>query len=201
MEGRSRSKGRPDDVGHSKSKSCTHPGPRLSLAIPLAALLLARAMQGQSVEENNMKAAILYNLAKFVEWPSSTFRNPTDPIVACVLGDTSFGRSLDRELNGKLLDDRKFVIRHVSEIRQASGCQILMFATSERKGWRSVLSELPAVGLLTVGEADGFASDGGVVNLRVESGKVRIQINVEAAKSEGLQISSRLLSLAQIVKK
>jgi hypothetical protein len=166
-----------------------------------ATLPLVGAMQGQAVEESRLKAAALYNLAKFVEWPPNTFKNGTDPITSCVLGDSPFGRSLDRELNGKSIDDRRFVVRHLSEIRQARGCQILMFTASERKRWRSVLAELTAGGLLTVGEADDFASDGGVANLSVESGKVRIQINVEAAAKKELRISSRLLSLAQIVKK
>jgi hypothetical protein len=187
-------------VGHSKSNSCTHKGPRLSLAIPLAALFLARALPGQDVEEYQMKAAIIYNLAKFVEWPSNTFKNPTDPITSCVLGDSPFGRSLDLQLNGKPIDDRKFVVRHVSEISQARGCQILMITNSAQKR-RSNLNEIKTSGILTVGEADGFASEGGIVNLKLESGKVRIQINVEAAEREGLRISSRLLNLAQIVKK
>lgn len=162
---------------------------------------LAGAVQGQALEENQRKAAALYNLAKFVEWPPNTFKNRTDPIVGCVLGDSPFGRSLDRELNGKPIDDRKFVIRHLSEIRQASGCHVLMITASERKRWRSVLTEATVDGLLTVGEADDFASDGGVANLSVESGKVRIEINMEAAAKERLRISSRLLGLPQIVKK
>jgi YfiR/HmsC-like len=200
VECRLRSKERPGDVGHTKSKSCRYPGPRVSLAIPLAALFLVRAMQGQGVEEYQMKAAILYNLAKFIEWPSNTFKNPTDPITSCVLGDTPFGRSLDLQLNGKAIDDRKVVVRHVSEISQARGCQILMITNSVPKR-RSNLNEIKTSGILTVGEADDFASGGGVVNLKLESGKVRIQINVEAAEREGLRISSRLLNLAQIVKK
>ncbi len=166
----------------------------------IATQRLVSAMQGQAIEESRIKAAALYNFAKFVEWPPNTFKNGTDPFTSCVLGDSPFGRSLDRELNGKSIDDRRFVVRHVSEIRQATGCQILMFTASERKRWRSVLSELTVGGLLTVGEADDFASDGGVASLSVESGKVRIQVNVEAATKKGLRISSKLLSLAQIVK-
>ena len=131
-------------------------------------------MQGQAIEESRRKAAALYNLTKFVEWPPNTFKNGTDPITSCVLGDSPFGRSLDRELNGKPIDDRRFVVRHVSQTRQVRGCQILMFMASERKRWRSVLTELTVGGLLTVGEADDFAADGGVTNFSVESGKVRI---------------------------
>ena len=161
----------------------------------------AGLIEGQAIEEYQLKAAVLYNLAKFVEWPSSTFRNPADPIVSCVLGDSPFGRSLDRELNGKSIEDRKFVVRHVEETRQAGGCRILVVTGFDRKRWRSVLNEIEVRGLLTVGEIEGFASEGGVANLKLESGKVRVQINVQAGDRAGLRISSRLLSLAQIVKK
>jgi len=166
----------------------------------LAALLLAGVTPGQAVDEYQLKAAVLYNLAKFVEWPANTFKNRTDPIVSCVLGDSPFGRSLERELNGRSIEDRKFVVRRISEVRQGSGCQILIITALERKRWRSTLGEIKASGILTFGETDGFAADGGVANTRIESGKVRIQINVEAAEREGLRISSRLLSLAEIVK-
>lgn len=169
--------------------------------MPLAALLLTGPIRGQAVEEHQLKAAVLYNLAKFVDWPPNTFRAAGDPIVTCILGDSPFGRSLERELNGKSIEDRRFVVRRVSETGQAGGCHILIVSTTERKRWRSALSEIKTSGVLTVGEADGFASDGGVVNLKLESGKVRIQINVQAAEREGLRISSRLLSLAQIVDK
>jgi len=164
-------------------------------------LLLAGAIEGQDVEEYRLKAAVLYNLAKFVEWPPNTFRNAADPIVTCILGDSPFGRSLERELDGKSIEDRRFLVRRVAEAGQAGSCQILIVTASERKRWRAALGEIKGGGILTVSEADGFASDGGVANLKLESGKVRIQINVEAAERERLRISSRLLSLAQIVNK
>jgi hypothetical protein len=51
-----------------------------------------------------------------------------------------------------------------------------------------------------VGDTEGFASVGGIVNFKLDGGMVRFQINVEAAKEKNLRISSKLLSLAQIVK-
>ena len=186
---------------HTKSASCAGPRHRLSLATLLAVVLLTGLMPGQAIEEYQLKAAVIFNLAKFVEWPPNTFGSLSDPIVSCVLGDSPFGRSLDRELNGRVIEGRQFTVRRISEIRQASGCQILIITTSEHKRWRSTLDGYRTKGTLTVGETDGFASDGGVANLKLEAGKVRIEINLEAADQEGLRISSRLLSLAQIVKR
>jgi hypothetical protein len=64
-----------------------------------------------------------------------------------------------------------------------------------------ILGEIKTTGVLTVGETETFASEGGVVNFRIEAGSVRIQVNVDAAEQAKLRISSKLLSLAQIVKR
>jgi hypothetical protein len=53
---------------------------------------------------------------------------------------------------------------------------------------------------LTVGETEGFAVLGVVINLTVEENKVHFEINRLAADRAGLKIGSRLLSIAQIVK-
>jgi len=52
-----------------------------------------------------------------------------------------------------------------------------------------------------VGESDGFIEEGGIVNLRLARGKIQIQININAAEQAGVHISSKLLSLAEIIRK
>jgi hypothetical protein len=73
-------------------------------------------------------------------------------------------------------------------------------AASERKRFQAIAANLKGSGVLTVGETQGFTADGGMINFKLEDGKVRFEINVDAAAQERLHISSRLLSLAQIVK-
>ena len=82
----------------------------------------------------------------------------------------------------------------------ASACQILFVGSEESKHFRSLLESLKPMGILTVGEAEGFAADGGVINFKLNDGRVRFEINVNAAEHEQLHISAKLLSLAQIVK-
>lgn len=148
-----------------------------------------------------MKAAFLFNFAKFVEWPPQVFRTTADPIGICVLGQDPFGHALDEAVSGKTVYGRPFVIRRVSGDQAALGCQILFVCSSERKRVRAILGEIKTGGVLTVGETDTFAVEGGVINFKIEDGRVCLEVNVGAAEQAQLRISSKLLSLAEIVKR
>lgn len=149
-------------------------------------------------DEYAVKAAFLYNFARFVEWPSTTFRKQTDPFVTCVLGADPFGGTLEEILKGKQVDGRAFRILRIADTSEAAACQILFISSSEHKRTAAIIATLPP-GTLTVGEMDGFSAAGGIINFTLNEGHVRFEVNRRAAERAGLQISSRLLSLAQIV--
>lgn len=172
----------------------------VGLAVLLAVWLAGQPARGQPVEEYQFKAAILYNLAKFVEWPPDVLRSPNQAIVICVLGDSPIHDVLKQAVGGKQIENHGVAVRRVSQGSEASSCQIL-FIPADRTRWRDALSGLKSGGILTVGENSRFVGEGGVANLKTEGGKVRIQINVEAARRERLTISSKLLALAQILGK
>jgi hypothetical protein len=173
---------------------------RLFTVIFLGMWLAPRA-GGQEVEEYQVKAAFLYNFAKFVEWPSRAFQTPQDPLMVCVLGHNPFGSALEDVIRGKSIEGRAFVFRQVSDAAEANTCQILFISASEGKRFRSLWGSLKPAGILTVGEVQGFAADGGVINFKLDGGRVHFEINADAAEHAQLHISSKLLSLAQIVKK
>jgi hypothetical protein len=168
----------------------------LRIAATIGLGLLPALACGQSADEYQVKAAFLFNFARFVDWPPQTFKHPGDPMSICVLGTNPFGRALDEAVSGKSIEGRKFVVRLVPDIPQAGGCQILFIASREKK----ILQSATLVGVLTVGESEGFTAGGGVIGFKLEGGKVRLEINVDAAEQRKLRISSKLLSLAQIVK-
>jgi hypothetical protein len=162
---------------------------------------LAADGRPQIADEYQVKAAFIYNFAKFVEWPPQAFKTPTDPIAICILGQNPFGDALDSAVSGKTVEGRTFLVRQISDEQKTIGCQILFVSSSERKRLHAILGEIKSGGVLTVGESDTFAEEGGVICFKVEAGKVRLQVNVEAAEQAKLRISSKLLSLAQIVKR
>jgi len=161
---------------------------------------LAVVARGQSADEYQVKAAFLYNLAKFVEWPPESFKTSTDPMTVCILGSSPITDALEVAVKGKALSGRSFAIQQISDLRQTGNCKILFVSASEQKRLHSILLEIKGDGVLTVGEVDTFIEEGGIVNFKLVEGTVRLQINVSIATQRHLQISSRLLSLAQIVK-
>lgn len=173
------------------------PGPGYCL---LLGVLLTSAAFSQAIDEYHVKAAFLYNFAKFVEWPAPTFKNDKDPLRICVLGQNPFGGILRETVEGKTVLGRAFLVAEVPEASQAAGCQILFVSSSEQKRFRSIVAQLRTSPILMVGETEGFANQGGIVNFKLENGRVRLEINVEAAETAKLHISSKVLSLAQIVK-
>jgi hypothetical protein len=166
----------------------------------LIAVLLAFNAFAQTIDEYQLKAAFLYNFAKFVEWPALTFKTDKDPMRICVLGQNPFGGALGEAVAGKTVSGRSFAVADISNASQAADCQMLFVSSSERQHLPSIFGALRTMGILTVGETEGFAAQGGVVNFRLEGGRVRLEINIEAAERAKLRISSKVLSLAQIVK-
>ena len=170
------------------------------VTVVFAGILPALCAPAQVLDEYQVKAAFLYNFAKFVEWPADAFKTARDPILVCVLGHNPFGNALEDAIRGKSIEGRTFAYRHVSDAESASACQILFVGSEESKHFRSLLENLKPMGILTVGEAQGFAASGGVINFKLDDGRVRFEINMAAAEHEQLHISAKLLSLAQIVK-
>lgn len=176
-----------------------------SVRFPIQAVVLglcvASIAGGQKADEYHVKAAFLFNFAKFVEWPPQSFKTQAEPISICVVGQNPFGSALEEAVNGKMADGRPFLVRALSGQQTAAGCRILFVSSSEKKRLHAILDGLKNEGTLTVGETDNFTSEGGMINFKIESGRVCLQVNVEAAEQAKLRISSQLLSLAQIVKR
>ena len=152
-------------------------------------------------EEYQVKGAFLLNFTKFVDWPPQAFQEPGAPIAICILGQNPFGPLLDRAAQQTVVANRAVSVRQVADGQQASQCQVVFMGASERKHWRAWLEALRGSSVLTVGESEGFLTNGGVVNFKLDGDRVRIEISTEAADRAGLHISAKLLSLAQSEKK
>jgi len=169
------------------------------LVVSFAGALTSAA--SEFINEYQMKAAFLYNFAKFVEWPAGSFKTPDSPVQICIFGKNPFGSALSDAIQGKTLDGRTFVILQISEAPSKDSCQIVFVTAAGRNRFRALARVSPETGVLTVGETPGFSEDGGVINFRLENNKVRFEINVNAAEAEKLRLSSKLLSLASTAAK
>ncbi|MGD0920157.1 MAG: YfiR family protein [Terriglobia bacterium] len=159
----------------------------------------ARA-QAEGVGEYQVKAAFLYNFAKFVEWSPEAVPKADAPFILGVVGEDPFGPVLEETLKGKTANGHPFAIRRFRREEDARGCQILFTSSSDQRYIRSLLAILKGSSVLTVGETEGFCRLGGIVNFTLEEDKVRFEINRDAAERARLKISSKLLSVAKVVR-
>jgi hypothetical protein len=166
----------------------------LAWVLYAAAVGTARAQPG---DEDQMKAAVLFHFAQLVEWPADAFDGNGSPLVLCTLEDDAFYDELENTIQGQQIGLRTIRIRHVRLSQAARDCNMLFIGKSDGKGLpMAALRNLP---VLTVGESDDFLSSGGMIRFRFEQDKIRFDINLGAAESSHLKISSRLLLLASSV--
>jgi hypothetical protein len=145
-----------------------------------------------------LKAAFLYNFAKFAEWPALP---STAPIALCVRGNDSIAAALAQTVRGQSVGGHALEVWRDQEEGAWRLCQLLFIADSETSRSVKALNGIKSLPVLTVSDGKGFAEAGGVIELFVEEGRMRFVINVEAADRSGLRLSSRLLGLAKLIGK
>jgi hypothetical protein len=163
----------------------------LSLAAPLA--------QAKPTREFQVKAAFLYNFAQFVDWPPSAFPAPDTPFVIGVLGMDPFGDFLDELVQGEKINGRPLVVKRFRWIGEVDTCHVLFVSGSEGSRVQQIADELHGRAILTVCDWDGFEQRGAIIRLAMEHNRVRLRINLDAAREAGLNISSKLLRSAETV--
>ena len=150
--------------------------------------------------EYTLKALFLYNFGSYVEWPPAAFQGDTHPFVIGILGSTPVERTLREIAAAKSINGRRIVVEHFASVGAIKHCQILFIARGVApQDQKLAVERLRDRHVLIVGESDGFARRGAVVNFFVENNKIRFEINIDAARQHGLRISSKLLALAKIV--
>jgi len=147
-----------------------------------------------------VKAAYLYNFGRFVEWPPAALA-AKDSFTVCVMGQDPFGATLDTTLAGETIGGKSVVARRISDVRESAGCQILFLSSSESDRLKDVLSSLDKTGVLTVSDIPQFSQHGGMIEFVLQSNRVRFEVNLAAARSAGLTLSSELLKVATVVRR
>jgi hypothetical protein len=166
------------------------------MARPMVACLLMLAPAGIAAEgpsEYAVKAAFLYNFAKFVEWPERTFLDAADPIALCVLGENPFGTLLEDAVRDKTVNGRRIAVREAKTLSAAAGCHIVFLASGSLEEHLGALVGSP---VLTVSDAESAVERGAIIGLKLEERRVRFEVNLNSAKKARLKLSSQLLKIA-----
>jgi hypothetical protein len=172
---------------------------RLGLGLLVSLLFCAAVAQVRQADEDRVKAAYLYNFAKFVEWPVASFSSVDDPLIICSVGDARLAEVLQQTARGKQAQGRSIEVRQVSGAGEFRACRILWIAFPDKERISPILRSVQSANVLTVGQSDEFIRLGGTINLARNENSIELEINPKAAETAGLKISSRLLAVSRVV--
>ncbi|MEP6592617.1 MAG: YfiR family protein [Acidobacteriota bacterium] len=165
----------------------------------VASLVLAGAARAATdpTSEAEVKAAFLFNFAKFTDWPAHAAEAP---LTMCIVGDWPVAAALIDAVRNQRIGGHAIDASAIAPDAPMRPCDVLFVSMSETRRTAGALEAVKSLPILTVSDDRQFTQSGGVVQLFVENERMRFSINTEAADRAGLRLSSRLLSLAKIVK-
>ena len=166
-------------------------------------LLLLGGLDGSAQtgpsREYQVKAVFLFNFAQFVEWPPAAFAGASSPLVIGILGGDPFGAYLDETVRDEKVNNRPLEIQRYRRVDEIKTCHVLFISRSETSRLEQILVSLKDRSILIVGDGDDFVQRGGMIRLATAQNKIRLIINVDAAKAANVTISSKLLRAAELV--
>jgi hypothetical protein len=157
------------------------------------------ATPDEAFPEHQVEAAFFYNFTKYVEWPPQVFATAQSSTVLGFLGADPFRGALEEVIKDRLVEGRTLVWKKFDQPPRSGECHVLFIGSEDEARMRQALARLRAEPILTVGDSERFGRAGGIVWFRVVEHRVRFTINIDAARRAGLQISSRLLSVATVI--
>jgi len=193
-------------------------------SLALGALLLQMSVSAAMPRSKyETKAGYLLNFAEFIEWPPGSFSHAKSPIILGVVGKDPFGPELDKlqgkTVNGRTLEIKRFKgalelrgeetpgrrqddlpAKQAKKLAEMKSCHILFITSSEKNFLPQTLKPFRGASVLTVGETASFAREGGIITFVDSENNVQLEINLAAAEQARLKISSKLLSLAKVIK-
>lgn len=169
-------------------------------AIALAMLTATSAGAGAATDAASdvaVKAALLFNFAKFAEWPLLAAGAPID---VCISGDDAIAAAVVEIVHGQKLNGHALDVVRPLDSTTWKTCEVLFIAAADTRKSAAGLDAIRTQPVLTVGDGKGFANSGGIVETYLENGRMRFAINLDAVERAGLHLSSRLLGLARVIR-
>ena len=175
----------------------------LSFVLATAALHSFQGAPAQSRVEIDVKATFVYQFSRYAEWPAGRAPAATGaakpPFNVCAVADGSFNRSLDKVLEGEVIDGRRMVRKLPDTLEEAQDCQILYLGDIEPERVKPLLASVEGLPVLTIGETPEFLKWGGQILLVRDGKRIRFDINLAAARRNNIVLRSQLLRIARHV--
>ena len=174
------------------------------LAFVLSMLLIPHleqplSAQASAIPEYRVKATFLFQFTQFVDWPPKAFSNNQTPLVIGILGDDPFGTFLDETVRDEKANGHSLSVERYRRLEDVKNCHVLFVSGSEANRLDQIVSALRGRSILIVGEANGFADRGGMIQFMTQENRIQLRINLAAAKTANLTISSKLLRPSTVI--
>lgn len=166
------------------------------MQVTFGTLLLASMLAYAATKEHAVKAGLIYNITKYVVWPSEV--NNNEKFNFCVMNRGGLGGSLNA-LRGKLTNNKPLMLHRGLKGQIASNCHVAFFNGSDTAQMQQVLQRLSHLPVLTVSDYPDFIEQGGMVGLVRDGKRVGFEVNLKAVDAAGLNMGAQLLKLAKRV--
>jgi hypothetical protein len=171
---------------------------RVFAAALIFASFWAATAQAPPSREVQVKAVFVYNFVQFAEWPTTSFAEPSSPLIIGILGEDPFGSFLDRIVQGEKIGEHPIHVRRFANAEEARSSHILFIDKNKSRNIEEILEKLRGRSILTISDMKDFASRGGVIGFFVEDNKTKFEVNLKEYKNSNVVISSRVLRLATL---
>jgi len=164
-------------------------------------MLLALGVAAPAQDGLGLKAAIVFNLMQFVQWPDLAGASPeATPLTLCADPRSALWPFLEPLQARPLAGGRSWPLR--SPPASADGARICRAWVAESPPSMATAAAALNQGLplLVISDLPGQETPGAVVALRHLQERIGFEIDLAAARRGGLQVSSKLLRLAAKVR-
>jgi YfiR/HmsC-like len=145
------------------------------------------------------KAVILSKLVLYVDWPARSGSPTSSPFVIGLYGDVDFREVLEGLVKDKQVDGRPLLVKPLESLTNVSSCNVLFIPEGRLGEWDKLRQTLDMKGVMTVGDAERFPANSGIICNLESKGRV-LEISLRSAKEAGLHVNPQLLHVAKVVK-
>jgi hypothetical protein len=155
-----------------------------------------RAQDGGASLEYGIKAVVLFNFAKYVQWPKEVFKDEKQPITVCTVGKNPVAAKFNSSEAPSEAQGHPFAFKEIAPakvLEEGTQCQILFWQQEQASSVEAHLDALHKAHVLTVSDKESNKS---AISFTLRNGKIRFIIRRSLAEKAGLELGSQLLKLA-----
>lgn len=172
---------------------------RRTLAVSLACCASWVSMAARAADEAEVKAAIVYNILLFVDWPTESAPAAGGVLQLCV-GPASAMVSALKALHRRPIKGMVLEVRDLPVPSEPQACHAVFIDAADRQRMAASIKAQRAGGALMLSDDADAPVDATAIVLQRVGNKIAFEVNMPAVRQSGVHLSSKLLRLARTVR-